>query len=70
MPKNWTGELVGLLHDNKITQKQLANELGLSYQYVNLVLRGYRSPPNAEQRFRSALHTLIAEKETDIVSSA
>lgn len=65
MHKNWTGELVGSLHDHKITQNQLAQRLGISYQYVSMVLSGHRSPPGAEQRFRSALDALIAEQDAE-----
>ncbi len=60
MSQKWTGELVGLLHDYKITQNQLADQLGLSFQYVSMVLRGHRAPPDAEQRFRAALDALIS----------
>lgn len=63
MPKKWTGDLVGLLHVHQISQTELAKKLGLSNQYVSMVLGGRRSPPDAEQRFRTALDALIAEQE-------
>lgn len=65
MSKKWTGDLVGLMHDNKITQNQLAEKLGLTYQYVSMVLNGNREPNGAEERFRAALDALISEQTHD-----
>lgn len=61
MPKDWTGDLVGLMHTHRITNKMLANHMGLTDRYVSMVLNGHREPPDAEQRFRAALDELIAE---------
>lgn len=61
MPKEWTGELVGLMHLHRITATELADKLGISKQYLSMVLNGHREPPDAEQRFRAALDELIAE---------
>lgn len=63
MPKEWTGELVGLMHNNKITNITLAKKLGITDQYVSMVLNGKREPALAEQRFRTALNELIQERE-------
>lgn len=59
MPKKWTGNLVGLMHENDITQKQLAYELGYTYQYVSMVLRGKREPEGAEAVFTEAVNRII-----------
>lgn len=61
MPKEWTGNLVGLMHNNKITFAQLANKLGVTNRYVSMVINGHREPAGAEQRFRAAVEELIAE---------
>lgn len=61
MPKDWTGDLVGLMHTHRITNKMLANHMGLTDRYVSMVLNGHREPPDAEERFRAALDELIAE---------
>lgn len=62
MPAQWTGEIVGKLHANRIQQVQLAAHMGLTPEYVSMVLNGKREPQNAEQTFRAALEELIAEK--------
>lgn len=63
MPKKWTGKLVGMMHDHKITGGQLADELGVSREYVSMVLNGRRSPDGAEERFTAALKSIIKRKE-------
>lgn len=64
MPKDWTGDLVGLMHNKKISSTQLANQLGVTLQYVSMVLNGKREPSGAEEKFRAALEELIALQET------
>lgn len=65
MPKEWTGDLVGLMHNHKITFSQLADKLGVTNRYVSMVLNGHRDPAGAEQRFRTAVAQLISNPETD-----
>lgn len=59
MPKEWTGDLVGLMHTHKISFTQLAEELGVTNRYVSMVLNGHRDPAGAEEKFRAALDKLI-----------
>ena len=62
MPKDWTGELVGLMHCHRITGLQLAEKLGVTNRYVSMILNGHRDPPGAETRFRKAVMEIIQEK--------
>lgn len=59
MPKKWTGDLVGLMHTNCITNQMLALELGVTDRYVSMVLNSHREPVGAEQKFRDAVNRLI-----------
>ena len=61
MPKKWTGNLVGLMHDHKITKTQLADHMGISREYVSMVLNEHRVPADAEERFTKAVNELVAE---------
>lgn len=65
MTKKWTGNLVGLMHDHHITNNQLAEHMGMTYQYVSMVLNGHREPEGAEQRFKAAVNDLIREQDRD-----
>ena len=60
MPKKWTGDLVGLMHNHKISFQALADKLGVTNRYVSMVLNGHRNPPDAETKFRNAVDDLIS----------
>ena len=61
MPAQWTADVIGEMHLKKIAQKQLAEQMGVTPEYVSMVLNGHREPEGAEQRFRSAVDELIGE---------
>lgn len=63
MPKDWTGDLVGLMHNKRISSTQLANQLGVTLQYVSMVLNGHREPIGAEKKFREALDQIIENQD-------
>lgn len=63
MPKDWTGELVGLMHCHRITGLQLAEKLGVTNRYVSMILNGHRDPPGAEARFREVVAEIIRERK-------
>lgn len=62
MPAQWTAEIVGKLHLEHLTAKELSAQLGLHPKYVSAVLNGHRNPKNAEQTFHKALDELIQQK--------
>lgn len=64
MPAQWTAEIVGQMHINQICRKDLAKQLGMTPEYVSMVLNGHRDPPDAENRFTKALRDLIAQKSS------
>lgn len=61
LPKNWTGDLVGLMHVHKISKKQLADHIGVTREYVSLVLNGHREPAGAEEKFKTAVDEIISD---------
>lgn len=65
MPAQWTADLIGEMHLNGVTAKQLAEEVGWNPKYLSVVLNGHRNPKGAEQTLRSALSRLIAERPND-----
>ena len=60
LPNNWTGDLVGLMHVHKISKKQLADHIGVTREYVSLVLNGHREPKGAEEQFKTAVNEIIS----------
>ena len=63
MPAQWTGDLVGKMHCYRISRKHLAAKLGFTVEYVSMVLNGYREPPDAEERFCTAVDEIIKEQK-------
>ena len=61
MPENWTGEIVGIMHINKISHQQLADTLGWHVKYLSAVLNGKRNPKKAEEKIRCALEEIISK---------
>lgn len=63
MPADWTAQVIAKLHMNRISKKQLAEQLGYTPEYVSMVLNGHRSPNGAETEFSKALDELIRQKQ-------
>jgi predicted transcriptional regulator len=62
LTKKWTGNLVGLMHDYKISKTMLAEELGVTREYVSMVLNEHREPQGAEDRFFRAVSAIIEKQ--------
>ena len=60
MSAQWTGDLVGRMHNAHISQKEF---LGKNEKYVSQVLNGHCEPKRAEQEYNAALDELIRKKE-------
>lgn len=62
MPAQWTGKVVGELHNNGITGKMLAAELGWHEKYLSQVLNSDNPPKNAEGKVSAALERILKRK--------
>lgn len=63
MIADWTGQVVGQMHVAGISGKQLAEHMGVTPEYVSMILNGKRAPEGAEQRFKTAVDELLREDE-------
>lgn len=63
MSEQWIAALVGEMHINRITQKEVAAKLVVTPEYVSAILNGHRSPAGAQQRFEQAVAEIIAERK-------
>ena len=66
MPAQWTGEVVGKIHNNRLTAKELAEELGWNDKDLSQVLNSENPPKNAEQKVNDALGRIIERKSKSI----
>lgn len=58
MSTEWTGRIVGLLHTHRITQARLAKEMGVTAQYVSMVLNGKKTSKGIENRMEAAIQAI------------
>lgn len=61
MPEEWTGNLIGKMHNNRITFDALAEKLGVTKSYISMILNGTRKPAGARERLEAAVNELLAE---------
>lgn len=65
MPETWTGQLIGALHNNRITLDELALEVGWGKPYISMILNGHRTPANGRKKLEAALAAIIKRKQED-----
>lgn len=65
MLAQWICDLVGKMHKWKISKKALAEYLGVTPEYVSMILNGHREPAGAEVKFRAAVDALVAQAEKE-----
>lgn len=65
LPKEWTGDLVGLMHVHNISFAELAEELGVTNRYVSAILNSHKEPAGAEARLRAAIDRIIERRAND-----
>ena len=65
MPAQWTGRIVGELHNNKLTLKELAKEVNWNDKYLSQVINSENPPKGAEQKLTEAMNRMI-EKRAEV----
>ena len=63
IPK-WTGILIGKMHNNSISKKDLAGKLNFSQEYISMVLNGKKTPKGARERFEATVEEIIKERDS------
>lgn len=66
MPAQWTGRIVGELHNNRITLKELAKEVGWHDKYLSQVINADQPPKGAEQKLTDAVKRLIEKQKEEV----
>lgn len=65
MPAQWTGRIVGEIHNNGLTAKELAKEVDWNDKYLSQVLNSENPPKGAERKLTDALNRIIARKNLE-----
>ena len=64
----WTAKAVGQMHVYGITQIDVAEHLGVTSEYIGMILRGVERPKNAETRIMGAIKEILNGKRERTVS--
>lgn len=59
MLAQWIGDFVGRMHQHRITITQVAQEMGVTREYLSMILNGHREPSGIKERMNDALDRLI-----------
>lgn len=62
MAEQWTADIVAKLHLQGITRRELADELGVTAQYVTMVLNGKKSPAGMQERMETAIAEIVSRR--------
>ena len=60
--EKWIATAVGKMHIHKIQQREVARNLGVTEEYLSMIMNGKKSPKNAEERILAAIDEIIASK--------
>lgn len=63
MLAQWLGDFVGRMHRHRVTITQLAQEMGVTREYLSAILNGHREPADIEKRMNDALDAVIEKQE-------
>ena len=66
MPAQWTADLISKMHLSRISAKRLAEEVGMTPEYLSMILNGHREPKGAEESLNAALDRLISDKSQSV----
>lgn len=61
MLAQWIGDLIGEMHNHRISKTRLAKHLGVTREYVSMILNGHREPLGAKERFTRAVAEIIEQ---------
>jgi hypothetical protein len=62
LKEEWTGVLIGKMHNADVTIEDLANEMGWVKGYVSMILNGHRKPSGAREKLESAFDSIVSRR--------
>ncbi|MBQ2743430.1 MAG: MarR family transcriptional regulator [Oscillospiraceae bacterium] len=63
MNEKWTGNLVGKMHNERVTIQEIAEELGVTKSYVSMILNGARKPKGIKERMELAFSDIVERRK-------
>ena len=59
MLAQWIGDFIGRMHRHRVKITQIAQEMGVTREYLSMILNGHREPNGIEKRMNDALDRVI-----------
>ena len=63
MPEKWTGRLVGMMHNERVTYDELAAEMGIKKAYLSMLLNSKRKPDGIQERMEAAFEAVLEKRK-------
>ena len=63
MLAQWIGDFVGRMHRHRVTITQVAQEMGVTREYLSAIMNGHREPKGVENRLNDALDSIIEKRK-------
>lgn len=68
MLAQWIGDFAGRMRLHRVTITQIAKEMGVTREYLSMILNGHREPPGIDKRVNDALDNIIEKKSAEAES--
>ena len=62
MPEKWTGDLIGKMHNERVTAADIAAELGCTKAFISMILHGSRAPDGAQEKLEGAFQRILERR--------
>jgi transcriptional regulator with XRE-family HTH domain len=63
MNEKWTGNLVGKMHNERVTYQDLADEMSVTKSYISMILNGSRKPKGIKERMEDAFASVVEKRK-------
>lgn len=64
MTEKWTGNLVGKMHNERVTYQDIADEMNVTKSYVSMILNGSRNPKGIKKRMEDAFDSVVSKRNS------
>lgn len=63
MSEKWTGNLIGKMHNERVTYQDIADEMAVTKAYISMILNGSRNPKGIKERMEDAFASVIEKRK-------
>ena len=66
MNEKWTGNLVGKMHNERVTYQDMADEMSVTKSYISMILNGSRKPKGIKERMEEAFTSILEKRKSEV----